>query len=98
MKKCDLFRKAIIWYFYKVCSKSTVACKSCMYSKSTRHNDFLKIISKTPVDQTEGKEPKKREDYYRRTLKAYSPFGLNVEDSVLPAPFNLKMGILVFTA
>ena len=61
-----------------------------MYSKSTRHNDFLKIISKTPVDQTEGKEPKKREDYYRRTLKAYSPFGLNVEDSVLPAPFNLK--------
>ena len=27
-------------------------------------------------------EPKKREEYRWRTMKIYSPFGLNVEDSV----------------
>ena len=30
------------------------------------------------------KNPKNREDYWRRTFKTYSPFGLNVEDSVWP--------------
>ena len=29
-----------------------------------------------------GQNPKKREDYWRRTLKTYLLFGLNVEDSV----------------
>ena len=28
------------------------------------------------------KNPKKRDDYWRRILNTYSPFGLNVEDSV----------------
>ena len=45
------------------------------------HNGFLNIVSITFIDKTEGKNPKKR-DYWRRTLKTYSPFGLNVEDSV----------------
>ena len=34
------------------------------------------------IDKTDGQNPKKREDYWRRTLKTYAPFELNVEDSV----------------
>ena len=46
------------------------------------HYGFLNNVSITLIDKTNGKNPKKREDYRRRTLKTYSPFGLNVEDSV----------------
>ena len=45
-------------------------------------NFFNTYFSITLIDKTDGKNPKKREDYWRRTLKTYSPFGLNVEDSV----------------
>ena len=43
------------------------------------HNGFLNNVSITLTDKTDGKNPKKREDYRRRTLKTYSPFGLNVK-------------------
>ena len=46
------------------------------------HNDFLNNVSITLINKTDGKNPKKREDYTRRTLTTFSPFGLNVEDSV----------------
>ena len=46
------------------------------------HNGFLNNVSITLIDKTAGKNPKKRGDYWRRTWKAYSPFGLNVEGSV----------------
>ena len=49
---------------------------------SMGHNGFFKNVSRTLIDKTDGKNPKKREDYCRRTLKTYWPFGLNVEDSV----------------
>ena len=55
-------------------------CKSIYLNMG--HNGFLNNISITLIDKTDGKNPKKREDYWRRTLKTYSPFGLNVEDSV----------------
>ena len=45
-------------------------------------NFFNTYFSITLIDKTDGKNPKKREDYWRRTLETYSPFGLNVEDSV----------------
>ena len=48
---------------------------------SMGHNGFLKNVSITLTDKTDGKNPKKR-DYWRRTLKTYLPFGLNVENSV----------------
>ena len=48
---------------------------------SMEHNGFLNNVSITLTNKTDGKNPKKREDW-RRTLKTYSPFGLNVEDSV----------------
>ena len=47
---------------------------------SMGHNGFLSNVSITLIDKTNGKNPKKIEDYWRRTLKTYSPFGLNVED------------------
>ena len=61
--------------------------ESCMqehlfkHFNSMGHNGFFNV-SITLIDKTDGKNPKKREDYWRRTLKTYSPFGLNVEDSV----------------
>ena len=49
---------------------------------SMEHSGFLNNVLITLIDKTDGKNAKKREDYLIRTLKAYSSFGLNVEDSV----------------
>ena len=62
---------------------------------SMGHNGFLNNVPITLIDKTDGKNPKKRDDYWRRTLKTYSPFGLNVEDSVLPTPYNFICDIWV---
>ena len=48
------------------------------------HNGFLSNVSITLIDKTDGKNPKKTEDYWKRTLKTYKLFELNVEDSVWP--------------
>ena len=45
-------------------------------------NGFLNNVSIIRDDKTDGKSPKKREDYWRRTLKTFSSFGPNVEDGV----------------
>ena len=50
--------------------------------KSEGHNGFLGNVSITLIDKTDGKDPKRRENYWMRTLKTYAPFGLNIEDSV----------------
>ena len=39
-------------------------------------------LHKTLTVKADDKNHKKREDYWRRTFKAYPPFELNVEDSV----------------
>ena len=49
---------------------------------SGEHTGFLEIVKIRLIDKTDGQNSKKREDYWRRTLKTYAPFGLNVEDSV----------------
>ena len=49
---------------------------------SMEHNGFLNNISATLTAKADDKNPKKREGYWRRTLKAYPPFEFNVEDSV----------------
>ena len=46
------------------------------------HNGSLNNVSITFIDKSDGKELKKREDYWRKTLKIYSTFGLDVEDSI----------------
>ena len=51
-------------------------------------NGFLNNVSIIRDDKTDGKSPKKREDYWRRTLKTFSSFGPNVEDGVWPTPYS----------
>ena len=45
------------------------------------HNGFFNYFSIALIDKTDGKNPKKKEDYWRRTLKTYSSFGRNIKDS-----------------
>ena len=52
------------------------------------HNGFLNNVSISLIDETDCKNPEKREDYWRRTLKTYSLFVLKVEDSVRPTPYS----------
>ena len=51
------------------------------YFKSEGHSGFLGNVSITLIDKTDGKDPK-GENYWIRTLKTYTPCGLNIEDSV----------------
>ena len=55
---------------------------------SMGHNGFLNNVSMTLINKTDEKNPKKRENYWMRTLISYTPFGLNVEDSVWPIPYS----------
>ena len=50
--------------------------------KNELHSGFLGNISITLKDKTDGKDLKRRENYWMRALKTYVPFGLNNEDSV----------------
>ena len=43
---------------------------------------FFGNVSITLIKKTDGKDPKRREKYWMRTLKTYAPFRLNIEDSV----------------
>ena len=49
---------------------------------SSGHRVFLNDVSVTLIDKTDGSDPKKREDYWMKTLKTMAPYGLNIEDSV----------------
>ena len=49
---------------------------------SPGHRGFLNDVSVTLIDKTDGSGPKKREDYWMKTLKTMAPYGLNIEDSV----------------
>ena len=76
------------WNNYKDNDGKHSRKESCMQEHMFKHfnsmrlNGFLNNVSITLIDKTDGKNPKKRKDYWRRTLKTYSLFGLNVEDSV----------------
>ena len=69
-------------YFHRKHSRK----ESCMQEHLFKHfnsmgrNGFLNSVSITIIDKADSKNPKKRD--YWRTLKTYSPFGLNVENSV----------------
>ena len=54
--------------------------------KSEGRSGFFGNVSITLIKKTDGKDPKRREKYWMRTLKTYAPFGLNIEDSVRPIP------------
>ena len=52
------------------------------YFSSPGHGGFLNDVSVTFIDKTDGSDPKKREDFWMKTLKTMAPYGLNIEDSV----------------
>ena len=54
--------------------------------KSKNHSGFLGNVSITLIDNTDGKDPKRRKNYWMRILKTNAPFGLNIKDSVWPTP------------
>ena len=69
--------------------------------ESEGNSGLLGNVSITLINKTDdGKDPKKRENYWMMTLRNYIPFGLNTEDSVWAIPWrsiNVTSGItLVF--
>ena len=50
--------------------------------KGESHSGFLGNVSITLMNKTDGKDPKRRENYWIRTRKTYALFGHNIEDSV----------------
>ena len=50
--------------------------------KSEGYSGFPGNVSITLIDKTDGKDHKRRENYWMRTLKTYAPVGLNTEDSI----------------
>ena len=54
--------------------------------KSEGHSGFLGNAFITLIDKIDSKDPKRRENYWMKTLKTYAPFGLNIEDSFWPNP------------
>ena len=52
------------------------------YFNNMGHSGFLNKASIALINKIDGNSPKNREDYWRRTLKTYSTFELNVEDNV----------------
>ena len=73
---------------YKSNSRIFDRKESCMqehlyrHFSSPCHRGFLNDVSVTLIDKTDGSDPKKREDYWMKTLKTMAPYGLNIEDSV----------------
>ena len=77
---------------YKSNSRIFDRKESCMqehlhrHFSSPCHRGFLNDVSGTLIDKTDGSDPKKHEDYWMKTLKTMTPYGLNIEDSVLSYP------------
>ena len=55
---------------------------------SPGHNGFLNDVSVTFIDKTDPSDHLKGEDFWRETLMARAPYGLNIEDSVWVLPFD----------
>ena len=76
------------WNNYKSNNRKFQRGESCLQEHLLRHfynkghEGFLQDLSITLIDKTDACYPKKRENYWMRTLKTLAPDGLNVEDSV----------------
>ena len=51
--------------------------KAFEHFAADNHNSFLKDCSITLVNITDGSEPTRREEYWRKVLKTVVPYGLN---------------------
>ena len=69
--------------YQEKCTKWSIYARSF---KSESNSGFLVNVSITLIGKTNGTDPKKRENYWMRTLKTYAPFGLYIENSVWPIP------------
>ena len=82
----DNFR--LRWNNYKSNDRRSQRGESCMqehlfrYFYSEGHEGFLKDVSVTLIDNTDASDPKKRENYWMRTLRILEPYWINIEDSV----------------
>ena len=47
---------------------------------SNDHNGFLEDCSITLIGKTNGSDPTRRDEYWRRVLKTVPPYGLNTID------------------
>ena len=80
------------WNNYKSNNRNNARNEVCMqehlfeHLKSEGHSGFLGNVSIILIVKTDGKNPKRRENYWMRTLKTYAPFGLIIEGSVWPIP------------
>ena len=76
------------WNNYKDNNRKYQRSETCMQEHLFRHfwstgyNGYLTDILITLIGKTDPSDPLKREDYWRRTLKTMTPFGLNIEGSV----------------
>ena len=76
------------WNSYEDNNRKYQRSEVCMQEHLFRHfsspgyNGFLNDVSITFMDKADYSDPLKREDYWRKTLKTMTPFGLNIEDSV----------------
>ena len=52
----------------------------CEHFSSEGHSGFLDNVSIIFIDKTDPKDPSKRENYWRHTLKTIAPQDLNEED------------------
>ena len=52
------------------------------HCKSEGHSGFLGNVSITLIVKTDGKDSKRRKNYWMRTLKTYAPFRLNIVNSI----------------
>ena len=80
----DKFRLG--WNNYKENNRKAKGGKEHMqplvfeYFSSNNHTGFLDDCSITLIDKTDGSDPTRREEYWRRVLKTVTPYGLNTID------------------
>ena len=83
------------WNNYKLNSRIFHRKESCiqeyLHGKflSPGHRGLLKDTSVTLIYKTDGSVPKKRQEYWIKTLKTMAPCDLNIEDSVYSYPYVL---------
>ena len=82
----DTFR--LRWNNYKDNDRKFQRNESCMLQHLYEHfcskgiNGFLGNVSTSLIDKTDGFQPKKRENYWMKTMKHVAQLGLNVESAV----------------
>ena len=83
-KTADDFR--LQWNNYKDNNRKYLRKEACMqqllceHFSSEGHSGFLDNVSIIFIDKTDPKDPSKRENYWRHTLKTIAPQDLNEED------------------